>query len=117
MKNEFLDFVEDIVYAMDKAEILLKNVTYDQFESDFRTNLAVVGALEIIGEATKRLPMSLRQEYPDIPWKNMAGMRDRITLGYDTVDLQIVWDVVKVDIPQIRPRIRHILTDYEAEGW
>jgi uncharacterized protein with HEPN domain len=115
MSNEFLDFVEDILDAMDKAEILLQDVTRDQFEDDFRINFAVVRALEIIGEAAKRLPLSLREEYPDVPWKNMAGMRDRIIHGYDTVDLQIVWDVVKVDIPLIRPRIQQILVDHEGQ--
>lgn len=90
MSNEFLDYVEDILDAMGKAEILLQDVTFEQFEADFRINFAVVRALEIIGEATKRLPMSLREEYPDIPWRNMAGMRDRISHSYDTVDLEIV---------------------------
>lgn len=114
MSNEFLDYVEDIVDAMEKAEILLKGVTYDQFESDFRINFAVVRALEIVGEATKRLPMTLRDQYPNIPWKQMAGMRDRIIHGYDTVDLEIVWDVVKQDIPKIMPQIQQVLRDYEA---
>lgn len=113
MSNEFLDFVEDILDAMDKAEILLEGVTYEQFESDFRINFAVVRALEIIGEATKRLPMDLREQYPDIPWKGMAGMRDRIIHGYDNVDYQIVWDVVKHDIPRIRPQLQQILLEYE----
>jgi uncharacterized protein with HEPN domain len=113
MSNEFLDFVEDILDAMGKAEILLQGVTFDQFNDDFRTNFAVVRALEIIGEAAKRLPMSLREEYPDIPWKNMAGMRDRIIHGYDTVDLEIVWEVVKTDIPLIKPQVQQILLDYE----
>ena len=114
MSNEFLDYVEDIADAMEKAEILLQGVTYDQFEDDFRINFAVVRALEIVGEATKRLPMTLRDQYPDIPWKQMAGMRDRIIHGYDTVDLEIVWDVVKQDVPQIKPQIEQILRDYEA---
>jgi uncharacterized protein with HEPN domain len=57
--NEFLDFVEDILDAMEKAEILLEDVPYDRFEEDFRINFAVVRALEIIGEATKRLPGNL----------------------------------------------------------
>ena len=65
-----------------------------------------------MGEAAKRLPMSLREQYPAIPWRGMAGMRDRIIHGYDTVDLQIVWDVVKQDIPKIKPQIQQILTDY-----
>ena len=114
MSNEFLDYVEDIADAMEKAEILLKGVTYDQFEADFRINFAVVRALEIVGEATKRLPMTLRDQYPNIPWKQMAGMRDRIIHGYDNVDLEIVWDVVKQDIPRIKPQIEQILKDFEG---
>jgi uncharacterized protein with HEPN domain len=51
-------------------------VSYAQFEADFRINFAVIRVLEIIGEATKRLPDNLRQAYPDIPWRGMAGMRD-----------------------------------------
>ena len=112
MSHEFLDFVEDILDAMDKAEILVEGFAYEEFEIDFRTNFAVVRALEIIGEAAKRLPMSLREQYPAIPWRGMAGMRDRIIHGYDTVDLQIVWDVVKQDIPQIKPLIQQILADH-----
>jgi uncharacterized protein with HEPN domain len=115
MSNEFLDFVEDILDAMDYAEVFLRDMTYDEFQDDLRTNFAVVRALEIIGEATKRLPMDLRDKYPDVPWKNMAGMRDRIIHGYDTVDLRIVWDVVKVDVPQIKPQIQQILVDYEGQ--
>ena len=55
------------------------------------------------------------QQYPDIPWRGMAGMRDRIIHGYDNVDLQIVWDVVKRDIPRIKPQIQQILDDYEGQ--
>ena len=113
MSNEFLDFVEDILDAMDKAEMLVEGVLYDEFVVDFRTNFAVIRALEIIGEAVKRLPAGVRQRYPDVPWRGMAGMRDRIIHGYDTVDLQIVWDVVQRDIPQIRPKILQILLDYD----
>jgi uncharacterized protein with HEPN domain len=112
MSREYLDFVEDIPDAMDKAEIPVEGFAYSEFEADFRTNFALVGALEIIGEATKRLPMSLREQYPDIPWRGMAGMRDRISHGYDTVDLQIVWDVVKQDISRIRPQIQKVLADH-----
>jgi uncharacterized protein with HEPN domain len=97
---------------MNKSEILIENVTFKQFESEFRINYAVVRALEIIGEATKRLPESIRAQYPNIPWKGMAGMRDRIIHGYDLVDMQIVWDVVKIDIPKIKPLIKDILSDF-----
>ena len=114
MSREFLDFVEDILDGMNKAEMLLESVSYPQFEADFRINFAVVRALEIVGEAVKRLPEELYQIYPDVPWKGMAGMRDRIIHGYDNVDLQIVWDVVKRDIPIIKPKIAQILKDDEG---
>lgn len=114
MSNEFLDYIEDILDAMDKAEILLNDVSYEQLEGDFRINFAVVRALEIIGEATKRLPTALRDEYSDIPWKDMAGMRDRITHGYDAIDFRAVWETVKQRIPIVKPQIQQILTDYGA---
>ncbi len=114
MSNEFLDYVEDIVDAMEKADILLEGVTFEQFEADFRINFAVVRALEIVGEATKRLPITLRDQYPNIPWKEMAGMRDRIIHGYDNVNFQIVWDTVKQRIPAVKPQLQQILTDYEG---
>ena len=110
MKNEFLDYVEDILDAMDKASLLLQNVEYDQFVDDFRINFVVVRALEIIGEATKRLPQAIRDQYPHIPWRDMAGMRDRIIHGYDNVDLAIVWETVKKEIPAIKPALEKMLT-------
>ncbi len=112
MSHEFLDYIEDILDAMEKAEILLNEASYEQFAADFRINFAVVRALEIIGEAAKRLPMSVRESYPGIPWRNMAGMRDRIVHGYDSINLPIVWRVVKTDIPDLEPSIRQILEDY-----
>jgi uncharacterized protein with HEPN domain len=98
---------------MNKAETLLEGVSFSQFESDFRINFAVVRALEIIGEAAKHLPDELRQRDPDFPWKSMAGMRDRIIHGYDNIDLQIVWAVVKNDIPKIKPHMELVIKDYE----
>jgi uncharacterized protein with HEPN domain len=113
MSNEFLDYVEDILDGMGKAETLLHDVPYEQFESDFRINFAVVRALEIIGEAAKRIPETVRIQYSSIPWKSMAGMRDRIIHGYDTVDLQIVLDTVKLDIPEIKPLVQQMLADFD----
>lgn len=113
MKRDYLVYVEDILDAMQKAELLLVDVPYEQFEADFRIHFAVVRALEIMGEASKRLPQSWRDQYPEIPWKQMAGMRDRIIHGYDNVDLHIVWDVVKQDIPRIKPYIQQLLSNYQ----
>ena len=115
MKRDYLVYIEDIIDAMEKAEIAVSKVDYDHFAADFMINFVVVRALEIIGEATKRLPMSFRDRYPNIPWKKMAGMRDRIIHGYDNVNLEIVWQVVQKDIPQVKPQLLQILSDYEAD--
>jgi uncharacterized protein with HEPN domain len=115
MKRDYLVYVEDILDALDKAELFLENLTYEQFEADFRTNFAAVRALEIAGEAAKRLPADWRDRHPAIPWNKMAGMRDRIIHGYDNVNLQIVWQVIKQDIPQVKPLLQQILAgDGEA---
>jgi uncharacterized protein with HEPN domain len=113
MSNEFLDYVEDIIEAMEKAEVLLEGITYTEFVSDFRTNLAIVRLLEIIGEATKRLPLSFRSRYSHIPWKEMAGMRDIIIHSYDKVNLRTVWDTVKNRVPIVKPQLQQILSDYQ----
>lgn len=114
MSNEFLDYIDDILDAMQKAEILVADVTFEGFQADFRIHFALVRALEIMGEASKRLPETVREQYPDVPWKGMAGMRDRIIHGYDDVDLAIVWNVVQNDIPRIRPFLLQILSDYSS---
>jgi len=116
MTPEFLDYLEDILDAMEKAEIILQDVSYQKFEDDFVINFATVRALEIIGEATKRLPLDFRNQYPAVPWKDMAGMRDRIIHGYDNVNLQVVWDAVKYEIPRVKPLIQQILTDYDKNS-
>ena len=77
-------------------------------------NFAVISALEIVGEATRRIPDDVRLRYTEVPWRGMAGMRDRIIHGYDIVDLQVVWDVVWHDIPKVRPHPRRILQDLQG---
>ena len=114
MSHEFLDYIEDIIDAMDKAEIALNGVDFERFSEDFIINFAVARALEIVGEATKRVPQEVCIAYPAIPWRNMAGMRDRIIHGYDNVNLRILWDVVKQEIPEIKPHLQQILQDYEG---
>lgn len=98
---------------MEKVETFIVGLTYEQFGTDFKSSFAVVRAKEIIGEATKRLPTPFRDQYPGIPWKDMAGMRDVVIHGYDNVNLRIVWDVITRDIPEIKPQIEQILADFE----
>lgn len=84
MRREFLDYVEDIVEAMKDAMSFVEGMDYEDFAKDKRTAYAVIRAIEVIGEAVKKVPISVRKRYPEIPWKEMAGMRIKLftnTLG------------------------------------
>jgi len=82
--------VEDIVAAMANSEEFVRGLKYEEFIRDQKTVYAVVRALEIIGEAVRKIPAPVRNRYPEIPWKNMAGMRDKLIHEYFGVNLRIV---------------------------
>jgi uncharacterized protein with HEPN domain len=113
MKREFLDYVEDIIGAMADTLKFVENMEYDEFVNDRKTVYAVIRAIEIIGEAVKKIPKSVRNRYSQIPWKDMAGMRYKLIHGYFGVDLKRVWKTVKEDIPKLKPMFDKILKDYE----
>ncbi|GAP94394.1 hypothetical protein NIES2104_09050 [Leptolyngbya sp. NIES-2104] len=72
---------------------------------------AVVRNLEVIGEATKQLPLSFRESYPDVPWKRIAGLRDVLIHDYVRVDSEEVWQVVEQNLPELKTNITAILQD------
>lgn len=88
-------------------------MTYEAFLADEKTQDAVIRNLEVVGEATKKLSATLRAKYPDIPWKSMAGVRDRLIHHYFGVNLDIVWAIVTVELPKVALRLEKIL---EQEG-
>jgi len=113
VKREILDYIEDISSAMDKAMDFVKNMSYEEFTRDDKTVYAVVRAIEIIGEAVKNIPGNVRKNYPEIPWKDMAGMRNKVIHEYFGVKLNIVWRTVKEEIPPLKPLFEKILKELE----
>ena len=84
-------------------------VTREQFERDETLQRAVVRSLEIIGEASKRVPAATRAQHVDVQWRAMAGIRDRLIHDYFGVDLDLVWDVLQNKIPELRSQVQRIL--------
>lgn len=105
------DFLTDILAAADDAMLFTAGMDYTTFEQDKRTIYAVTRALEILGEATKRIPTEIRTQYPTIPWRYMAGMRDKLIHDYTGVDLQQVFETVSADLPVLRIAIAQILAE------
>ena len=85
MKKEFLDYIQDIIDAINNIEAFVQDVDYEHFATDTKTSFAVVRAIQIIGEAAKNVPPEVRVQYPEIPWKVMTGMRDRHSSGKDSL--------------------------------
>jgi len=96
---------------MQDAEEFIGGLSYEQFVADKRTFNAVVRSLEVIGEAAKNVTDEIRERYPLVPWKEMAGMRDKVIHSYFGVDREAVWIAVKDRIPAVRPLIEQILKD------
>jgi len=113
MKEEFLDYIEDIIEAMDDAMSFVERMDYDDFAKDRKTIYAVIRAIEIMGEAVKKIPESVKNRYPEIPWRDMAGMRDKLIHEYFGVNLRAVWNTVKKDIPNLKPSFDKILKDFK----
>lgn len=116
MKREFLDYIEDIVDAMSKAQQFTHDMDYDAFATDTKTYFAVIRALEIVGEAVKKIPQEVKERYRDTPWRDIAGMRDKLIHEYFGVDRKVVWDTVRKDIPLLKPIFEKIVKDYSDQS-
>ncbi|MFH0737514.1 MAG: DUF86 domain-containing protein [Candidatus Micrarchaeota archaeon] len=111
MKREFLDYLCDIADSVDKIASFTEGMTFEIFRKDEKAVFAVVRALEIIGEASKKIPASVKQKNPGIPWNSMAGMRDKLIHEYFGVDVEIVWKTVRDELPPLKPILRKLIED------
>lgn len=90
-------------------------VSFDDFCDNEEKMFAVVRALEVVGEAARHIPKSMRDKYPEVPWKKVTGMRNKVTHEYFGVDLDVVWRTVHEDLPSLRDAVKKMLDDLEIE--
>lgn len=114
-KRNYRLFVKDIWDSINKIEQFVEGLSFEDFIKDDKTVSAVIRKIEIVGEAAKNIPKSMKQKYPQLNWKGMAGMRNKLIHEYFGVDHEILWKVIKEDIPGIRPSIKQILENMEKE--
>jgi uncharacterized protein with HEPN domain len=106
--KEFLRHINDeCLYIISVS----KDLKYEDLLSDETLKRAIVRSLEIIGEATKKIPADVKVKWNTIQWKNMAGMRDRLIHDYIGINYTIVWDVIKNKIPDMNKQISKLLSE------
>lgn len=115
MKKDDLLYLRHILDAISRIEEYTRDVKYEDFMNKPLIQDGVIRQIEIIGEATKNLSKEIKGRYPEVPWKDMAGMRDKLTHNYFGVDLDAVWDTVKKDIPGLKIHLSDIVQEEEKE--
>ncbi len=104
-KRSDADLAEDIDGAIGRIESYTRGLTFDAFLADTKTQDAVVRNLEIVGEAAKGLSPDFRKKHKGIRWQDIAGMRDRLIHHYAGVNWEIVWDVIRTKLPELKSRL------------
>lgn len=113
VKRNHQIFIKDVLDCILKIEHFAAGMSFDEFVADDKTMSAVIRKLEIIGEAVKNVPLAIRRKHSKIDWKEIAGMRDKLIHDYFGVDAEILWEVIKEDIPTLKPLIEQVFREVE----
>lgn len=108
-------YLDDILEAIDKIERYTEGLNFEQFRKDDKTGDAVIRNFSVIGEAVKNIPPGVRKKYPDIPWKIIAGMRDKLVHEYFGIRYDVVWETIELRLPSLRVAIKKILDQMDEE--
>lgn len=107
--REWRCFVTDMIEFGEKILSYTKGVNREKFVADERTYDATLRNLELIGEAASNVPYNMREAHPEIEWRLIIGVRNRLAHGYLSIDDDIVWDIIQTDIPVLLPALRNLL--------
>ena len=113
LERDFMDYLQDILDSIVKIDKFTRGMNLLEFEKDDKTIYAVIRAIEILGEASKKIPDQIKDKYPDIPWREISGMRDKLIHDYFGVNTEVVWKTVKNDVPPLKVLIEQIINEQQ----
>jgi uncharacterized protein with HEPN domain len=108
MNKDDLAYIDHILDCIRKIQRFIKGVSYIEFSNDELVQDAIIRNIEIIGEASKKISPDTKKTYFEIPWKEITGMRDKLTHDYLGVDTKVVWKTIKEDIPSLKRLLKEI---------
>jgi len=114
MKRDYRVYLDDILEAIEKIQSYTSGVNEKTFYSNFQLQDAVLRRLEIIGEATKNLPINVRKKFPQTPWREMAGLRDVLIHEYFGVNIRRVWKIITETLPNLKKELNKIQNVYQV---
>jgi len=110
-------YIQHILDEIEYLRSIRDTITFEELTTDRTMEHAITRSLEIIGEASKNVPDIVKGESPHIPWKFMAGLRDKIIHGYFSINYDIVWDVIQHKLPELEPQIRALLDTMKPDSF
>jgi uncharacterized protein with HEPN domain len=108
-ERSIADYLHDILDSVDEIGDFIKGMSLDEFAGDKKTINAVLRSIEVMGEASRKIPEEIRLRYPQVPWRKMTGMRDKLIHEYHGVDIETVWQTLGEDIPPLKEKIQEVI--------
>ena len=106
-----LDYLNDILESIINIKTFIEDLDFPAFQKDIKTQYAVIRAMEIIGEASKKVPKEVKENYSWIPWRFMAGMRDKLIHDYFGIDVEVVWNTATENILKLEKEINQLVSE------
>ncbi len=107
--RDTLLYLSDMLQSAERILLYANGLTQDQFAHDMKTLDAIIRNLQIIGEAANRVPKEVQQKYPIIAWREIIGFRNVIVHSYFGIDTDLVWEIVKRDVPQLIQQLKRVI--------